>query len=49
MQKFIIEDWAGNHLFRNKTFKSFDDGFDFLQEKFPDNNDLQEYWVIPSN
>lgn len=46
-QKYIIQDWAGNHLFKDKTFNSFDDGFAFLQETFEDDNDIQEYFVVP--
>lgn len=49
--KFIIKDWAGNEMFDLK-FKSFDDAWEFLYEKFPDdhekeedNQELQEYYV----
>lgn len=54
--KFIIQDWAGNHLFKNKTFKTFDDGWEFLYknidnsifDKTENENDniLQDYFVI---
>ena len=27
---FIIEDWAGNRMFPNKTFKTFEDGWEFI-------------------
>lgn len=27
---FVIEDWAGNHLFRDKTFKSWEDADQWL-------------------
>ena len=27
---FIVEDWAGNHLFKNKVFDSFEDGWEFI-------------------
>ena len=27
---FIIEDWAGNRMFPNKTFKTFGDGWEFI-------------------
>lgn len=55
-QKFIIQDWAGNHLFRDKVFNSFDDAWDFIYENVDNsefdetqnNNDdnYQEYFVI---
>lgn len=49
MSKYIIEDWAGNHLFKDKVFDSFEDGWDFIMEQFPDEDDLQDYYVIPKN
>lgn len=58
MKTFIIIDWAGNHLFRNKTFKTCQDGWDFIYENVDnseydrtenDNDDnYQEYEVIES-
>jgi hypothetical protein len=53
MKKFIIIDWAGNHCFTKQTFKSFEDGWNFLYCKYPvidgdDRDDeLNEYYVIP--
>ena len=48
MGKYIIEDWAGNHLFRDNVFDSFDDGWCFLMEEFPeDDGTLEDYFVIP--
>lgn len=49
MNKYIIVDWANNHLFRKHEFDSFDDGWTFLYEKFPDEEDLGDYYVIPKN
>lgn len=56
MKTFIIIDWAGNHLFRNKTFNSFEEGWDFIYKNVDnsefertqnDNDDnYQEYEVI---
>lgn len=48
---FIIEDWAGNHLFHDKTFDTFEDGWDHLYNHFEENNMdcdewAQEYLVI---
>lgn len=56
MKTFIIIDWAGNHLFKDKTFASFEEGWDFIYENVDnsefertenDNDDnYQEYEVI---
>lgn len=29
---FIIQDWAGNRMFPDKTFESFEDGWEFVYE-----------------
>ncbi len=51
-KKFIIQDWTGKTCFFGKEFDSFEDGWDFLYEQFPDDGDkpedeqdLQEYYV----
>jgi hypothetical protein len=31
-KRYIIQDWAGNHNFSPKTFKSFDDADKFLTQ-----------------
>lgn len=56
MEKFIIQDWAGNHLFTSKVFSSFEDGWNFIYENVDnsefertqnDNDDnYQEYEVV---
>lgn len=33
---FIIKDWANNILFSGKTFQSFEDGWGFILEQFPE-------------
>ncbi len=38
-QTFIIKDWAGNRMFHNKSFASFDKGWEFVQK----NVDNSEY------
>lgn len=48
-KRFVIEDWAGNHLFPHKTFDSFQDGWDFLYYQFPDEEDLSDYYVVEYN
>ena len=52
MSKFIIQDWVGNHLFKDEVFESFDDGWYFLDVHFDHLGDrekdieLGEYYVI---
>lgn len=56
MANFIIQDWAGNHLFKDKTFETFDDAWEFISENVDnsefeasgnDNDDnFQEYFVV---
>lgn len=50
MKKYIIKDWADNHLFQNKEFKSFEDAWEFLYETFEKESDedeefLSDYYV----
>jgi hypothetical protein len=56
MKKYIIEDWAGNHLFKNKTFNSFDEGRQFIwnnvdnsvfdRTQNDDDDEHQDYFVV---
>lgn len=49
MVKFIIRDWMGNICFGGKEFESFEDGWEFLYEKFPDGDDdrtYDDYFVV---
>jgi hypothetical protein len=46
MRKYIIIDWAYNHLFQDQTWNTLDEAWDFLLQKFPNDDDLQEYNVI---
>jgi hypothetical protein len=57
MQKFIIVDTFNNHCFASETFDSYEDGWEFLYQKYPviDNADgtqndrddeLGEYYVV---
>ena len=34
--KWIIEDWAGNRMFPDKEFDSFEDGWEFVREHCPE-------------
>lgn len=45
-KQYVIEDWAGNRLFPDKSFPTFEDGWSFLLEKFPNEEDLQDYFVV---
>lgn len=43
---FIITDWAGNHLFKNKEFSTFEDGWDFIYENVTDEEEYEDLFVI---
>jgi len=55
-KRFIIQDWAGNRMFPNETFDSFDSGWCFIYEnvdntKYDESNDendnvYQDIFVI---
>jgi hypothetical protein len=55
---FIIQDWAGNHLFKDQEFETFEEGWDFIYQnvdnseydRTQDENDnvFQEYYVVES-
>ena len=32
MSKWIIQDWMSNHVYKDKTFDSFEDARDFISE-----------------
>ena len=49
MNKFKIVDWMNNRLFPNKVFKTFEDGWDFIYKKFPNEEDLSDYFVVDIN
>jgi len=54
--KFMIQDWAGNRMFPENTFDTFEDGWEFIDEnvdnsefdKSGDENDnaLQDIYVV---
>jgi hypothetical protein len=48
--KWIIQDWAGNHLFTDKVFDSFEDGWDFIyenvKEETEDDGTYDDYFVV---
>tara|TARA_R110000787_G_scaffold184099_15_gene295947 strand:- start:1280 stop:1471 length:192 start_codon:yes stop_codon:yes gene_type:complete len=43
---YYIKDWAGSRMFENKTFENSEDAFNFLLQKFPKEEDLQEYYIV---
>ncbi len=45
-KKFIIEDWAGNRMFPDKSFDTFEDGWAFVYEKFPEEECFDDIYVI---
>ena len=45
MKKYIIVDWAYNHLFQDQTWDTTEEAWDFLLQKFPNDDDLQEYYI----
>jgi hypothetical protein len=56
-KRFIIQDWAGNTLFKGKTFTSFEDGWDYIYANVPNvdydlsgnenDNVYQDLFVLP--
>ena len=56
MDTFIITDWAGNHLLKDKEFETFEDGWEYIYENVDnskydetgneDDNEYQEFYVI---
>jgi len=51
--EFIIEDSYGNHLYKDKVFPTYEDGWSFLYEQFPvemgeeeAEEELNELWVV---
>lgn len=42
---YIIVDWTGHEMAFGR-FKSEEAGFAYLQNKFPNNEDLGEYYVV---
>jgi len=44
---YHVEDWAGN-VMNYGEFASFQDGWDYVLAKFPNDEDSQEYYVVES-
>jgi hypothetical protein len=49
--KYIIQDWAGNRVFQNEEFRSYEDAWEYLYNQFRHLNDsdfedqLGEFYV----
>lgn len=41
VKKFVIKDWAGNRMFPNEEFNSFEEGWEFIYENV-DNSKYDE-------
>ena len=51
--KYIIQDWAGNHLFKDKTFDSYEEGWEFIyanvSEETENDGTYDDYYVVPKS
>ena len=47
MGKYFIEDWAGNIKFNWQEFEDIDDAELFLSEHIIDDEDRQEFYIVP--
>ena len=43
--EYYIKDWAGNYMFDYITFPTYEDASEFLLMKFPEDEDLQEFYI----
>lgn len=43
--EYYIKDWAGNYMFNYITFSTYEDASEFLLTRFPDDEDLQEFYI----
>lgn len=52
LKNYIIEDWAGNRLFKDKSFDSFEEGWEFIYENIkedsPEDGTYDDYYVVSS-
>jgi len=49
MTKYKIVDWMNNRIFPDKIFDDFLDAWDYICQKFPNEEDHQEYYVVDFN
>lgn len=43
---FAIFDWAMNELTKHGTFESFDDGWEYILENWPNEEDHEDLFVL---
>ena len=43
---WIIRDWAGNRMFPDREFDTFEDGWEFIRGQFPNEEDWEEIYVV---
>lgn len=43
---FMIQDWAGNRMWADRTWDTFEDAWSFIYERVPDEDHWQEYEVV---
>lgn len=43
---WIIQDWTGTRKFPDREFGSFEDGIEFLEGQFPEQEDREEFEVV---
>ena len=44
--EYIIQDWAGNHMFIKEIFNSFDEAWEFIYKNINDEELYQDIYVI---
>jgi hypothetical protein len=49
VKKWIIQDWAGNFPYGQRTFDTFEDGWELIRTDHPDEEDWQEFYVVPKD
>jgi len=51
MRKFIIEDWAGNRMFPDEEFETYEEGWEFIyeniQEEYEGDGTYDDVYVVP--
>jgi hypothetical protein len=45
-QEWVIRDWAGNRMFPDQTFSTFENGWEFIRNHFPNEKDWEEMEVV---
>ncbi len=47
---FIVQDWTGKRLFPDRTFDTFEDGWEHIYANVEDEGDgtFDDYYVVPA-